>query len=128
MKKMKMTIVLVLFCAIGYVGLTAYKGATMSEIDKMMQANVEALANVETKGSSGLLWEKEWWECVTGDNIIILTSGGSFTAGMVFKYSAILEGQVIGSGASYRVIPGEQPGQKSYCKDGWNFCSEDECR
>ena len=128
MKKVKIMVVSVLCCAIGFVGFIAYEKATMSEVEKFMQANIEALASVETKGGSGLLWEKEWWDCVTGDYIYILSTGGEFQAGAVYKFTATLEGRVIASGVSYRIVPGGQPGQKSYCKDGWNFCSENECR
>ena len=39
----------VLFCTMGYVGYTAYEKMTVSEAEKFMQVNVEAL----TRGESG---------------------------------------------------------------------------
>lgn len=43
---------LVLFCAMGYVGYTAHERMTMSEAEKFMLANVEALTNLEDENPS----------------------------------------------------------------------------
>ena len=43
MKKVKILVASVLFCAMGYTGYTAYEKIAMSEAEKFMQANVEAL-------------------------------------------------------------------------------------
>ena len=48
MKKIKILIVSVLCCAMGYIGYTAYEKMTMSEAEKFMIANVEALTSGET--------------------------------------------------------------------------------
>ena len=48
-KKVKILVASVLFCAMGYVGYTAYEKMTVSEAEKFMQVNVEAL----TRGESG---------------------------------------------------------------------------
>ncbi|GAA6368977.1 hypothetical protein [Odoribacter splanchnicus] len=49
MKKVKILVASVLFCTMGYVGYTAYEKMTVSEAEKFMQVNVEAL----TRGESG---------------------------------------------------------------------------
>ena len=51
MKKVKILVASVLFCAMGYVGYTTYKQMSMSDVERFMQANVEALTRGE--GSSG---------------------------------------------------------------------------
>lgn len=53
MKRMKFLVASVLFCAMGYVGYTAHAKMTMSEAEKFMQANIEALTNGETSGDTG---------------------------------------------------------------------------
>ena len=50
-KKVKILVASVLFCAMGYVGYTTYKQMSMSDVERFMQANVEALTRGE--GSSG---------------------------------------------------------------------------
>ena len=52
MKKIKILIVSVLCCAMGYTGYTAYEKMTMSEAEKFMIANVEALTSNESGGES----------------------------------------------------------------------------
>lgn len=47
MKKIKIIMATVVFCAMGYVGYTAHEKMTMSEAEKFMQANVEALTSDE---------------------------------------------------------------------------------
>lgn len=43
MKKIKILFASVLFCVMGYTGYTAHEYATMSDAEKMMKANIEAL-------------------------------------------------------------------------------------
>ena len=50
MKKVKILVASVLFCAMGYVGYTAHKGMTMSEVEEFMKANIEALTLNEPGG------------------------------------------------------------------------------
>ena len=47
MKKIKILVASVLCCAMGYAGYTAYEKMTMSEAEKFMIANVEALTSNE---------------------------------------------------------------------------------
>lgn len=47
MKKVKILVTSVLFYAMGYAGYTAYEKMIMSEAEKFMMANVEALTNSE---------------------------------------------------------------------------------
>ena len=54
MKRVKILVASVLFCAMGYVGYTTHEKMTMSEAEKFMQANVEALTQDEG-GTSGWL-------------------------------------------------------------------------
>ena len=54
MRKIKFLVASVLFCAMGYVGYTTHEKMTMSEAEKFMQANVEALTQDEG-GTSGWL-------------------------------------------------------------------------
>lgn len=49
MKKVKVLAASVLFCAMGHIGYTAYEKMTVSEAEKFMEVNVEAL----TRGESG---------------------------------------------------------------------------
>ena len=48
MKKIKILVASVLCCAMGYTGYTAYEKMTMSEAEKFMIANVEALTSEES--------------------------------------------------------------------------------
>lgn len=54
MKRVKILVASVLFCAMGYVGYTTHEKMIMSEAEKFMQANVEALTQDEG-GTSGWL-------------------------------------------------------------------------
>lgn len=56
MKKIKVLVASVLFCAMGYVGYTAHGKMTMSEAEKFMKANIEALTLDEPGGSGGNGW------------------------------------------------------------------------
>ena len=48
MRKIKFLIGLVLFCAMGYVGYIAHEKMNMSDAEKFMLANVEALTHDES--------------------------------------------------------------------------------
>ena len=50
MKRIKVLVASVLFCAMGYVGYIAHERMNMSEAEKFMQANVEALTSGEAPG------------------------------------------------------------------------------
>ena len=50
MRKIKFLVASVLFCAMGYTGYTAYEKMTMSEAEKFMKANIEALTLGEPGG------------------------------------------------------------------------------
>lgn len=43
MKKVKILVASVLFCVMGYTGYTIHEKMTLSEAEKLMNANVEAL-------------------------------------------------------------------------------------
>lgn len=47
MKKVKILIASVLFCAMGYTGYTAYEKMAVSNAEKFMKVNVEALTDGE---------------------------------------------------------------------------------
>ena len=53
MKKVKILIVSVLFCAMGYAGYTTYEKMTMSEAEKFMKVNIEALTSNQTEFLKG---------------------------------------------------------------------------
>jgi len=70
MRKFKFLIASVLFCAMGYVGYIAHEKMTMSEAEKFMQANVEALTRDEGGTSTSWpCWSKQsassdgYWRC-----------------------------------------------------------------
>jgi len=52
MRRIKFLIASVLFCAMGYTGYTAYEKMTMSEAEKFMKANIEALTQDEGGGDT----------------------------------------------------------------------------
>ena len=52
MKKIKILVASVLCCAMGYTGYTAYEKMTMSEAEKFMIANVEALTSGESNDNN----------------------------------------------------------------------------
>ena len=58
MKKIKILVASVLCCAMGYTGYTAYEKMTMSEAEKFMIANVEAL----TSGEISISGQKCSWK------------------------------------------------------------------
>lgn len=52
MKRVKILIASVLFCAMGYTGSAVHGKLTMSEAEKFMQANIEALTLDEPGGAT----------------------------------------------------------------------------
>lgn len=100
--------------------------------DKVLLANVDALADSE---GSGLLWSKDWQPCtfysirITGHTSSSESEVGTstFVPGQTFSTVdlSICE-YLAANGYSYTVESGV--GRKSYCIDGWWFCSEDDCR
>ena len=70
MKKIKILIVSVLFCAMGYAGYTTHEKMNMSDAEKFMKANIEAL----TLGESG---DGTRYECY--DRYKLYTSTGTLT-------------------------------------------------
>ena len=94
MKKVKILITSVLFCAMGYTGYIAYERMTMSEAEKFMLANVEALTRDESTSS---LWFREDKDCVytytgSANKSISISIGsqvisGKFDQNGVFTYT-----------------------------------------
>lgn len=64
MKKVKILVASVLFCAMGYTGYTAYEKITMSKAERFLQINIEALTNGEA-GDDGLCQEPYTIKCMT---------------------------------------------------------------
>lgn len=81
MKKVKILVASVLFCAMGYVGYIAHERMTMSEVEKFMQANVEALTHDEGGASTSWpCWSDEksgsgYWRC--GDPCVWVDGAGA---------------------------------------------------
>ncbi len=50
MRKIKLLVASLLFCAMSYAGYMGYERVTMSEAERFMQANVEALTSGESGG------------------------------------------------------------------------------
>ena len=50
MKKVKILVASVLFCAMGYVGYAAHEKMTTTEAEEFMKANIEALTSGEPGG------------------------------------------------------------------------------
>lgn len=53
MRKVKFLVASLLFCAMSYVGYTTYEKMSMTEAEKLMQANVEALTRSEGEAEGG---------------------------------------------------------------------------
>lgn len=51
MRKVKFLVASLLFCAMSYAGYMGYERVTMSEAERFMQANVEALTSGESGGT-----------------------------------------------------------------------------
>lgn len=65
MRKIKFLVASVLFCAMGYTGYTAYEKMTMSEAEKFMKANIEALTLDEPGGGTQYECYDEYKEYVS---------------------------------------------------------------
>lgn len=52
MKKVKVLVVSLLFCAVGYTGYSAHEKMTTSEAERFMNVNVEALTRGEGSGGT----------------------------------------------------------------------------
>lgn len=69
MKKVKFSVASVLFCAMVYTGYTVHEKMNVSEAEKFMQTNIEALTSGETGGAtSWLCWSEQksgsgYWRC-----------------------------------------------------------------
>lgn len=106
MKKVKILVASVLFCAMGYTGYTgytAYEKMTISEVEKFMNTNIEALTFDETPGGSG---------------------GGAYSCSATTQCSAIFPNSTIScTGDNYckrglDIVKGayvECDGHKTYC-------------
>ncbi len=64
MRKIKFLVASLLFCAMSYAGYMGYERVTMSEAERFMQANVEALTSGES-GGDGLCHPPYTVTCMT---------------------------------------------------------------
>ena len=64
MRKIKFLVASLLFCAMSYAGYMGYERVTMSEAERFMQANVEALTSGEGGGGSQYMCYDEYKEYV----------------------------------------------------------------
>lgn len=82
MKRVKILVASVLFCAMGYVGYTTHEKMTMSEAEKFMQANVEALTDGESGVGSVVICRcHDDKRCYGGNNISFRPLCSKVTAG-----------------------------------------------
>lgn len=80
----------------------------------------------DNENGYGWLWEKHWEGCQHAGQIIIHSSWGVYSAG-TYAYSSSLAASLESSTVSYTIVE-PNSGQKSYCYDGWSFCSSNDCR
>lgn len=66
--KIKILTAVLLFCTMAYAGYTTYEKISMSETERFMLANVEALTSGETGSGSGTCGSYGW----TGDSYAIV--------------------------------------------------------
>ncbi len=66
MKKIKMFAAAAMFCAAAFAGYTAYDQATMTDAERMMLANIEALATLEIYIPFICVGEKVYCETLDG--------------------------------------------------------------
>ncbi len=59
MKKVKILVASVLFCAMGYTGYTAHEKMSMSEAERFMKTNIEALTRDEPGGGGDFRYPKK---------------------------------------------------------------------
>ncbi|MFR4038144.1 MAG: NVEALA domain-containing protein [Butyricimonas faecalis] len=82
MNKVKLMIAFMFCCAIGYVGFTTYGKVTMSEAEKFMLANVEALTDGESGVGSVVICRcHDDKRCYGGNNISFRPLCSKVTAG-----------------------------------------------
>ena len=82
MDKVKLMIAFMFCCAIGYVGFTTYGKVTMSEAEKFMLANVEALTDGESGVGSVVICRcHDDKRCYGGNNISFRPLCSKVTAG-----------------------------------------------
>jgi len=66
MKKIKFLVASFLFCAMSYAGYMGYERVTMSEAERFMEANVEALTSGENGGGkcgyAVYEYDDDWYE------------------------------------------------------------------
>lgn len=128
-KKLFLAGAITLLASVVTTGFSYYNQLNVSDL---LNANIEALANEEgltnTEGSDnyGWLWQKHWVDCSIISQVIVTQGSGSISAG-VYYYSASLVAELNSSHATYTLVDGGA-GQKSYCYDGWSFCSSNDCR
>ena len=103
---------------------TAFAVTGYSSRDPFFEANVQALSDNEN--GFGWLWEKHWEDCKFAEQIIVHQDSNVIMAG-TYVYSVSLLARLNEASVSYTIIYGGE-GQKSYCYDGWSWCSEDDCR
>ena len=113
---------IVLYAA-GFTGYKIYDNYQASKFSDLMLENLEALARGEFPG---LLWKKEWVKCPIAGQIILSSDCAGFSAG-TYAYSLDLLAQLSSCTYTMTVVEPHE-GEKSYCRDGWNFCSKDDCR
>jgi hypothetical protein len=115
---------IVVLAIVALVTLNVYFNFQKNKLSDVFLANVEALADNEN--GYGWFWEKHWVNCSINGQIIITNSRGSIAVG-TYVYSSELLAQIQQSSYTYTVVP-PSSGQKSYCYDGWSFCSSNDCR
>ena len=80
MKKVKILVASVLFCAMGYVGYMAHEKMTMTEAEKFMLVNIEALTRDESGGSSEIV-KCYCTKKLFGTNVCTTGANGSYCGG-----------------------------------------------
>ncbi len=81
MKKIKMTIAATMFCAAAFAGYTAYDKATMTDQEKLLQANLEALTSDEHANKNDAIWNVEYKNHIGTDGVyteINCLTGGKY--------------------------------------------------
>ncbi|MFR3328742.1 MAG: hypothetical protein ACLTSL_00995 [Odoribacter splanchnicus] len=80
MKKVKILVTSVLFYAMGYVGYMAHEKMTMTEAEKFMLVNIEALTRDESGGSSEIV-KCYCTKKLFGTNVCTTGANGSYCGG-----------------------------------------------
>jgi len=79
MKKVKILVASVLFCAMGYVGYSAYEKMKMPKIEEFVKANIEALTSYESGG--GEVVKCYCTKKLLGTNICTTGANGGYCGG-----------------------------------------------